>query len=285
MTDILQTAVGPAPVRHRLALAIECRDALSDRPTGTPVRVWWRRLPVPTNKEPKWRQVSRIGNARFVLLQRIPDDPLHPLPQLEIVVDDPNRRYVPRRFTLTPWTYAEVKEPAPYVRARARLLRLWLLPGSGYAFPPTATTIRGRVARAGSPVRWARIEGTTTTSVAGWAHTDERGEFVLQVIKPGYDPVRIDKPKFDVELDVFAAKRPAKQDRLDRTADLVSEVIPRSTNPPLEADLEAELDNDVLRGTAVPAGYVGNLTPARQVTVTVGAALNLTKDVVFEPKP
>jgi hypothetical protein len=285
MTDVLQTVIGPAPVRHRLALAIECRDALSDRPTGTPVKVSWRRLPVQRKKEPVWRPLSRVGKSQFVLLHRIPDDPQRPLPQLEVVVDDPSRYYVPRRFTVTPWTYAEVKEPAPYVRAHARLLRLWLLPGSGYAFPRTATVIRGRVVQAGEPVRWARIEGTTMTSVAGWAHSDERGEFVLQVIKPGYDPVRVDQLTFDVELKVFAVKSLVMPDRLNRTADLTSEVIPRSSNPPLDSDLEAELDNDVLRGTAVPPEYVGNRAPVRKVTVRIGAAVNLTEDVVFEPKP
>jgi hypothetical protein len=53
------------------------------------------------------------------------------------------------------------------------------------------------------------------------------------------------------------------------------------SNPPLDT----ELDNRVLRGTAVPSGYVGNIAPARQVTVRIGAAVNLTQDVEYVPTP
>ena len=41
----------------------------------------------------------------------------------------------------------------------------------------------------------------------------------------------------------------------------------------------------MLRGVAVPAGYVGNIAAARQVTVPIGAAVNLTQDVDFVPTP
>lgn len=322
MTEIetLQTSIGRAVVLHRLALAIECRDALSDRPTNTSVGVRYRRLPSATNPNPPWRprrepgvvdvadplrgpgralggagtvaglaavgaagvgvQLSRNGSGQFTLRHVIPDDPLRPLPQLELVVDDPSRRYVPRRFTVTPWTYAAVREPAPFVVGRARLLRLWLRPGSAYAFPRTHTMVRGRIALAdGTPVRWARVEGTTPTSVAGWAHADERGEFVLPVTDPGYDPIRDFPRNLVVTLVVTADSAARKPDPKDRAADLVSEVIPRSSNPPSDA----ELDNEVLRGTALPPGYVPNTATARQVTVPVGAAVNLTEDVVFAP--
>jgi hypothetical protein len=282
MTDILQTSIGPAVVRHRLALAIECRDALSDRPVSSPVRVRYRRLPPAPSPKGPWQPLSPTGLAQFTLRHRIPDDPAHSLPQLEIDVEDRSRRYVPRRFTVTPWTYAEVREPAPYVRAEARLLRLWLRPGSAYRFSRTATVIRGRVGLADkTPVRWARIQGTTPFSEAGWAHADERGEFVLPILDPGYDPVRIRLLTFAVTLVVVAAKNPVKPDAEDRTADLISEVIPRSSNPPLSA----ELDNLTLRGTTVPPGYVGNVLPAPQVTVSIGAELNVAQDVIFQPQP
>jgi hypothetical protein len=282
MTDILQTSIGPAVVLHRLALAVECRDALSDRPVDSPIMVSYRRLPTPTNPNPAWRGFSRTGLAQFTLRHRIPDNPTRPLPQLQIKIEDPSRRYVPRRFTVTPWTYAQVKEPAAYVPTHARLLRLWLRPGSAYQLPQTATVMRGRVALQNSkPVRWARVEGTTPFSVAGWAHADERGEFVLPILDPGYDPVRDPRLSVVVTLSVVAAKNPPASTPKDRTADLVSEIIQRSSNPPLDT----ELDNDVLRGAAVPPGYVGNIAPARQVTVRIGAAVNLTQDVEYLPTP
>jgi hypothetical protein len=283
MTDILQTSVGPAVVRHRLALAVECRDALSDLPVHSPVEVSYRRPPKDDKLNPPWRPLSRIGNARFILRHRIPDDPKKPLPQLvQIRIRDRSRYYVPRRFTVTPWTYAEVQEPAPYVAAYARLLRLWLQPGSAYPFPRTATVIRGRVVHADtSPVRWARVEGMTPFGPAGWAHGDERGEFILPILNPGFDPVNNPQLNFAVTLDVSAAKNPIKPDPNDRTADLISEVIARSSNPPLST----ELDNSTLRGEVVPSGYVGNLQPAPQVTVSVGAELKLTTVVIFKPQP
>jgi hypothetical protein len=282
MTDLLQTSIGSAVVYHRLALAMECRDALSDRPVDSLVVVSYRRLPTATNPIPAWRRLSRTGVAQFTLRHRIPDDPTRPLPQLQIKIEDPSRRYIPRRFTVTPWTYAQVKEPAAYVPTRARLLRLWLRPGSAYQLPQTATVIRGRVALQDSnPVRWARVEGTTLFSVAGWAHADDRGEFVLPILDPGYDPVRDPRLGVVVTLRVVAAKNPAASHPKDRTADLISEIIQRSSNPPLDA----ELDNDVLRGVAVPPGYVGNIAPARQVPVRIGAAVNLTQDVEYVPTP
>jgi hypothetical protein len=282
MTDILQTSIGPAVVFHRLALAVECRDALSDRPVDSPIAVSYRWLSTPTNTNPAWRGLSRTGPAQFTLRHHMPDDPTWPLPQLQIKIEDPSRRYIPRRFTVTPWTYAQVKEPAAYVPTRARLLRLWLRPGSAYQLPPTATVIRGRVAFQDSkPARWARVEGTTLFSVAGWAHADDRGEFVLPILDPGYDPVRDHRLNVVVTLRVVAAKSPAATHPKDRTADLISEIIPRSSNPPLDT----ELDNGVLRGAAVPPGYVGNIAPARQVTVRIGAAVNLTQDVEYVPTP
>ena len=36
---IIQTAIGPAGVTHRLALAVEIRDAITNRLAATPVRV------------------------------------------------------------------------------------------------------------------------------------------------------------------------------------------------------------------------------------------------------
>lgn len=280
--ETLETVVGPAVVLHRLALAVECRDVLSDRPPGTGVNLRYRRLPTATRSTPTWRTLTRNGAAQFVLTHRIPDDPTRPLPQLEIAVDDPSRRYVPRRFTVTPWTYADVREPQPYVDAHARLLRLWLRPGSTYPFPRTGSVIRGRVTRTdGTPIRWARVQGTTPTSVAGWAHADERGEFLLPVTDPGYDPIRDVPRTLVVTLVVSARKDPPAPDPRDRAADLLSEVIPRSSNPPVDG----ELDNDVLRGEIQPAEYVGNTGTAQQVTVPVGAAAILTEDLVFEPQP
>jgi hypothetical protein len=280
MTE-LQTLIGPATVRHRLALAVECRDALSNRPSDALVTARYRRRPVSTNPDPDWLPMTRRGTARFTLRHRL--DATSALPDLQIVVDDPTRRYVPRRFTITPWPLADIAEPAPYVEPFARLLRLWLLPGVAYPLPGTATVIRGRVTQDGRPKRWARVQGTTPTSDAGWAHTDELGEFVLPILDAGADLTRVTIDQITVTLRVIGTPTNADPPPplTDRTVDLISEVIARSSNPATPA----ELDNDVLRGVAVPAGYKENAAPARIETIPVSTETYLTQPVVFVPQP
>jgi hypothetical protein len=277
---VLQTAVGPATVLHRLAVAVDVRDALSNRPADTVVIARYRRVPMPTNPAPRWLPMARRGTARFTLRHRL--DATAPLPDLQLVIDEPTRRYVPRRFTVTPWQLADVAEPAPYVEPFARLLRLWLQPSTGYPLPGTATVIRGRVTQDGRPKRWGRVQGTTPTSDAGWAHTDERGEFVLPIIDAGADLTRVTTDQITVTLRVIGTPTVADPapPLIDRTNDLVSEVIARSTNPATPA----ELDNDVLRGIAVPAGYVENAAPARIEAIPISTETHLT-DVVFVPQP
>jgi hypothetical protein len=279
---VLQTGIGPATVLHRLAVAVEVRDALSNRLAESVVTARYRRMPTATNPTPPWLPMNRRGTARFTLRHQL--DPTAPLlPDLQVVIDEPSRRYVPRRCTITPWQLADVAEPAPYVEPFARLLRIWLLPGSAYPLPGTATVIRGRVTQNGQPKRWARIQGTTPASDAGWAHTDERGEFVLPILDAGADLTRVTTDQITVTLRVIGT--PTIQAPLpptkDRTDDLVSEVIGRSANPATPA----ELDNDVLRGMAVPTGYHENAAPARTETIPVSTETRLTTDVVFVPQP
>lgn len=63
----------------------------------------------------------------------------------------------------------------------------------------------------------------------------------------------------------------------DAYADLVVEAVGRPSNPPLPA----ELDNDVLRGTATPPGYVANTEAVPTLTVPVGAELFVTAPIPF----
>lgn len=274
--DVLDTTVGPAVVLHRLAVAIECRDAITDRAVGAVVTGRYRRLgprgPLP------WQPLPVRGRGQFVLRHAIPDDPARPLPRLELVLDDPTRAYAPRRVSVTPWTHAQVAEPAPYVDARSRLLRVWLSPGAAYQLPRTTSLVRGQVLRAdGTPARWARVRGTTPTSVAGWAHADDRGEFLLVITRPGVDASHDFSP-IVVQLTAYA--RPAGAvDPQDRTGDLVVEPVARSANPPAGPDL----DSNLLRGTALPPGYLASTTPGPSPTVPFGAGLHLTQPIIVTP--
>jgi len=276
----IDTLAGPAHVLHRLAVGVECLDAIVDRPVLTPVRAG-RQVPdrlLPGRRAAGWPciDLQTSGPARFKLTYR------PPLPKdIVLRVDDPTRRYVPRRFMVHPWPLARLDETIrqTYVPVRSRLLRAWLWPGAAYPLPRGTTVIRGRVMRAGGPARWSRLTAVgPTNEVAGRAHADDRGEFVLVITHPGQNPLQ---STVAVDVSVRAPKAAPVPDPLDRCADLVVEDVPRSAAPPLPSDL----DNDILRGVANPPDYVPDMTAPRHLTVTVGAELALTTDIVFVPQP
>ena len=291
---IIQTPAGPAFVAHRLALAVEVRDAVTNRLADTPVRVG-RELAGPIlagrggpPPDPSWpcQDLERSGTARFKLRR----GPLLPA-MITLRIDDPGRRYVPRRVSVTLWPQANLEAadqspPAgPYIPVDSRLLRIWLAPASAYLLARGTTAIRGRVLRDAAgvlspdrPVRWPRITAIGPGGVpVGWAHGDERGEFVLPVGSAGAMPPL--NGQFAVDIDVVglpAASAPAP-DPADRCADLVVESVPRSAAPPAPGDL----DNDLLRGRAVPVGYVAGTAPRPHWTVQVGGLLSTGTDIPF----
>jgi hypothetical protein len=291
---IIQTTAGSAFVAHRLTLAVEVRDAVTNRLADIPVRVGREttaRVPAgggPQAADPSWpcQNLERSGTARFKLR-------LGPaLPAvITLRIDDPGRRYVPRRVSITLWPPADLEAadqspPAgPYIPVDSRLLRIWLAPASPYLLARGTTAIRGRVLRGapgvlspGNPVRWPRITAIGPGNVpVGWAHGDERGEFLLAVASAGTMPP-VDG-QFPVDIDVVglpAAQAPAP-DPADRCADLVVESVPRSSAPPAAGDL----DNDLLRGRAVPVGYVASTAPPPHWTVQVGGLLSTGTDIPF----
>jgi hypothetical protein len=223
------THVGQVTAIHRLALGVECFDALHGRLVLTPVRVGrqvdsrYLRTPL----DPAWPclNLERSGPARFKLRQ-VPSIGS----SLIVRFDDPQRRYVPRRFIVHSWPASALDESSaqPYVPVRSRVLRSWLWPGSAYPFPRGTTMVRGRVTHNTKPVRWARLTAWgPTDEVAGRAHADDRGEFVLVITNPGQNPVEATIP---VDIEVIAARTPNRVDNVDRTADLVAEDVPRSSS-------------------------------------------------------
>lgn len=275
----IQTEVGTATVLHRLALAVECRDILFDRGVVSALRVGREAVPrlLPRPLDRSWPcldlESQQPGRFKLRRLPTVSDDPL-------LRVDDPSRRYVPRRFAAHLWPLAALDETAgPYVSVLSRLLRSWLWPGSAYPAPRGATVVRGRILRAGRPARWARVVAVTPNNVvAGRGHADDRGEFLLVVGDTGQKPV---ESNVGLDLIVRAIKVPLPVDPVDRCADLVVEDVPRSASPPTPANL----DNTVLRGIAVPPGYVANTNPPTHVTAPVGAELVLADAIAFDPVP
>ncbi|WP_327361211.1 MULTISPECIES: hypothetical protein [unclassified Streptomyces] len=268
---------GRVDVLHRLALAVRPLDARSRAAAGPGLRVGYEDHPAPGRRQRGGdlvRPLEGHGATGFVLRHatagRLPA-------AVTVRVDDPARRWIPRRFSVPLWTRAELsgsdEQPptAPHVRADARLLIPWLLPGPGHPVPQGTTGLRFRVTRpdaASTPVRWPRVDAFGPGGVPlGWAHGDEHGQVLLLIDGVGVLPYPAPS-KFPVALRTHAPDPPADPQgdtAADPLAGLVAEPVVRSANPPRPQDL----DNEVLRGTSRPAGYRTAAADAVR-TLTVG---------------
>ena len=275
----IETSTGAADVLHRLALAVECRDALTDRLAISPLRVGYELLhsphiPVPDPTYPCIR-LDVAGPARFKLRHAVP------LPtRVRVRIDDPGRRFVPRRLRLLLWAAGQLdaSPTQPYIPTEYRLLRAWIWPGTAASFPSGTTVVRGRVMRNGQPARWARVTArAATNAVAGFAHADDRGEFALVVSDAGQHPLRSTIP---MDLYVAARRVPRPVNPLDPLADITVEPVPRSTPP-----APASLDTPRLRGIALPSGYVANAKAPLPVVAPTGVNTTLPDDLEFGLTP
>ena len=274
----LETLVRHADVLHRLALAVDCRDSVTHQRVATEVRIG-REVPrevLSPRHDRAWpcRELiaKAAGRALIMLDLRTPT-------KVRLRIADPRRRYVARRFDLPLWTLSEVldqENAGSPVPAGSRLLRPWLLPGSAAALSRGTTIVRGRVVRGTDPVRWPRITARGPGQEAvGWAHGDERGEFVLVIEDTGTLP-----PPAPTQLSVqlfVTARIPSTPDPFDPYADLTIEPLPRSAAPPGPDDR----DNDVLRGRSTPADHVASSTVPAPIPVSVGQELVLASPVPF----
>jgi hypothetical protein len=277
-TMTLQAIVEHADVLHRLALAVDCRDTVTQHRVAIEVRIGrevsQEVLPRGHDRAwPCWNLAAKgAGRAVIVLDLRTPTT-------VRLRIADPRRRYVARRFDLPLWTLKEVldaESAGSPVPAASRLLRPWLLPGSAAALSRGTTTVRGRVVLGTEPVRWPRITARGPGNQAvGWAHGDERGEFVLVIEDTGTLP-----PPAPTQLPVqlsMTARIPSTPDPFDPYADLTIEPLPRPAAPPRPDDF----DNDVLRGRKTPADHVPSTTVPPPISVPVGQELLLASPVRF----
>jgi hypothetical protein len=217
----------------RLALGVEPRDALlGSRASGVRVTVdqhpkplhIWRSWPGGVRLDDVLPVMDRHASGRYLLLlsESTPAT-------IRLRLTDRSRRYVPRRF--------EIKLPdASTVTAETRIFRPVLHPGAGNEL--SGTIVRGLVRDAGKLVRWTRVEAThhETGASLGWAHGDDRGEFVLAIVNAvpqvGFaaDPLLVDiKVGF-----ADPTPKPPKDDPLttvvDRIWDLSEEKLPSLPN-------------------------------------------------------
>ena len=281
--DRVRTSVGPADVLHRLALGVECLDAVTGLRLRAEVRAGRELDPrlLAAGSDPGWpcRSLERKGTARFQLLL---DDAAPSSLVLRLV--DPARRVVARRLELPLWTLDEVRgaeRTPPTVPTTSRIVRPWLWPGAAADLPRGATVVRGRVETAGRPVPWARVTAVSPgDGPVGYAHADDRGEFVLLLTGTGMLPPP-PPSSLTVRLEVLARPLPAEVPDADPETDpldgLVAESLARPSNPPAPA----ELDNPTLRGRAAPPGHLPSTATAPEVDVPLGAELVLAAPIPF----
>lgn len=283
-------------LRHRLALGLQCIDALSQAPIeGGPgraviallaaigARPWAQRFDPHT----QGRHALRLdGRYRQLLLRAIElGDPLaHELSlhgtrddrRADYRIDADPRVFVPRRLSLTPVVSAGLPT-AGMVNARTA----WLWPGAAYPLPSKATALRGRIRRdvAGviQAVPWARVVITragagapnfATEAKLAWAHGDDRGEFLAVLGNNAVTGGAALPAQLNLRVWVFL---PPLATVFDPAAPLAS--------LPLEAG-GTEVLNDVLRGRAMPASYVQQ--SARTLSVKLGEVRTMNEaDLLF----
>jgi hypothetical protein len=132
--------------------------------------------------------VPRNASGRFAITYSVPG-----LTQnVAVRLYDTERRYVPRRLLLpvpaeaTVIAQEQAAESRPWPPIPSRAFRPALYPGANYGTQAGATVVRGRVLRQdGSAARWARVTAVDPAHgyPVGWAHGDDRGEFLL-VLQP-----------------------------------------------------------------------------------------------------
>ena len=275
-------------IRHRLALGLQWLDAL----TGQPAEGRWvselqaigaRPIVQRFDLHPDGRHALRHGGRLAAVLAKAAADKVATPPPdstsdpTNFIVgawgearvgapgygsgNDP-RRYVPRRLSLTPVQTGGV--PAG-TRDNIRSASLW--PGADYPLAGSVTAVRGRIRRGPAPgslvpVAWTRVVVTrpagapnfATETQIGWAHGDDRGEF-LAVLGPRAVPGGADLPA-NLALRIWVFLPPT---------DAFDPADPLASLPLVVAGTDAV--DAALDGRQVPSGYVA------QSPIDIGPAL------------
>jgi len=288
-------------IRHRLAMGVQWIDAV----TGLPVQSRLGCALDALGDRPLIQRFERHAHGRHALrwagplarlLVRAAEDKIATPPLTP--ADDPTnfnlrvfgqagtagpyatdadpRHHVPRRLALTP-IQTDGEPPAAIDNIRTG----WLWPGANYPLGANATAIRGRIRQgpslpAAQAVPWARVIITRPADInavpnfagepaVAWAHGDDRGEF-LAVLGNAAVPGGATLPA-SLPLRLWVFLPPATS--LDATDPLAS--------LPLE-QAQSDAINDVLRGIAVPAGYL--MQPALSFPLVSGESIRPGRIVV-----
>lgn len=278
---------------YHLALGIEPRSALSDARVDAGVEGRWERYPKPVGRWRSWRpgetltdalpMLERHHSGRFA--RRYDEGVVRPM---LVRLVDRQRRFVPRRLEIPiPTEATVVNAVGPNLAPSPAWLRIFpvdLFPGVAAPLTAGATVLRGRVVRqvggVPRPVRWVRVRATTPAGAEiGWAHGDDRGEFVL-VARPARGALTVPADPLIVELTISREDPPptppaADSDlaRVDPLWDLPLETVVPSQNPAGEATLTGRrfLPGSLVAAPVSPANPL-SLRHGRQTSVVLTIA-------------
>jgi hypothetical protein len=166
------------------------------------------------------------------------------------------------------------------IRAAARQVNPWLLPGPAYEPTPGTTGLRGTLLRGTTPVKWPRVRALgPANEVLGHAHGDDRGEFLLLLESTGTIPP---PPPSSLPIRLaFWVLDPSSQEPKDQRIDdqdslrdlVIEDAVRRDEGAP-----PGSVDEVALRGKAIPLAYLpAALIPRPLEEFTVGE--------LVQPKP
>jgi hypothetical protein len=242
---------------QRLALGIECQDAMLESRIGWPVDVAVDGVPHPLPQrlrgpdtspwdEPTSLQViARRDSCRHaVLLTAITVD------AIAVRITDREQRFVPRRLSI------ELGDPI----GAGRGVRPALYPGAAYPVNSGAVGMRGRIVRDGEPMRWARVEARRTPDdvVVGRGAGDEHGEFLLVLHSEARRGADLILP-IELTVTVFGP------DILPDPADFEAADVDPLWDLPVETVEQGSAGDQVLAGELLPNGYVSRPGSIRDV--------------------
>lgn len=256
---------------HRLAAGVEPLDAMSggraaalldvafDRPALLPL------FQLPPEKRPTgmdsytrpFDTLTRLGRHESGRYSAV-DVTLRPSPLLLRLGDD-SRRCVPRRLAVTYATVPVIVRPA-------------MFPGATFPLPPRATGVRGLITHGagGPPARWARVEVADLTGVPlGFAHGDDRGEFVLLIETPAVQTTL--NPTLTVNLKVHTRPAPLTPGNPDEQAAFETDSL-----WDLPAEALASPNDPLVAGRGLLPGTLTQLTPVNGVVLDVSKMKSLT---------
>lgn len=269
----LAVSLGPelARVQHRIALGVQCLDALTGRALLAPLQLRLLKIgPLQADLpllDKGGGRYSLVDAGAFARLWNRCTEPGNELPRtLDLLLHEAlpgprssegelPHRHGPRRVAMTlAETVPDAPDPAFRPRpaaSRANVLQLRVWPAAAYPFDGAGTLLRGRV-RLGSgqadarPARWARVIASKGAALLGAAQADERGEFALLVRYPA-GLLAPDTPHADdgqIDLTVAARRTPPPHAAPfdDLTAETAA-VVATDTDP--LADLPADYDRRV----------------------------------------